>query len=504
MKTNLTLHATLFTGIMALPQMVAQAQKASKTQPVKRPNILLIVGDDLNCSTTPMFGCKVPDLMPNIERLAKEGMLFRRAHIVSGASQVSRGGIMTGLYPHNSGIDGFYHTDKEIPTVQETLRANGYHIGIICKVEHSTPKASIKWDMTIEGPASKQGRDPRVYYEHMTAFFKACKEQHKPFFFMANSIDPHRPFAGSQQEGKNRNYPDPKRIYKPEEIEVPGFVPDLPDVRKEAAQYFSSVHRLDESVGEMLRALKESGLEDDTIVFFISDNGMSMPFSKTNCYLHSTHTPLIVKYPGVTQPGSEEDEHFVNGIDFMPTWFEAIGIPVPSSIDGKSFLPLLSGKKQSGREMIFTEFTENSGRAREPMRAVQDKKYGYIYNVWSNGKREFKSETTAGLTFNAMVAAGATDGAIQERVDLFRYRVKEEFFDYEKDPDALHNLIDDPAYKKEIDKYRKIMENHLAATNDPVLAPFRKRDDDAFVQNYMENQNAISKALMQARKAAGK
>ena len=506
MKTNLIFQSALLAGVAVLPSL-AQAQKKTATSKTAKPNILLIVGDDLNCSTTPMFGCKVPDLMPNIERLSKEGMLFRQAHVVSGASQVSRGGIMTGLYPHSSGIDGFYHTTKNIPTVQETLRANGYHLGIICKVAHSTPKESITWDMTVDGPATKQGRDPKVYYENMTAFFKECNKNGKPFFFMANSIDPHRPFAGSLQEkqkmGKNRSYPDPKRMYKPEEIEVPGFVPDLPEVREEAAQYFSSVHRLDESVGQMLRALKESGLEDNTIIFFISDNGMSMPFSKTNCYLHSTRTPLIVKYPGVTKPGSEDDVHFVNGIDFMPTWFEAAGIPVPSSIQGKSFLPVLRGEKQSGREMIFTEFTENSGRAREPMRAVQDKKYGYIYNVWSDGQRQFKSETTAGLTFNAMVAAGATDQAIQDRVDLFLYRVKEEFYDYEKDPDALKNLIDDPAYQKEVDKYRKIMENHLEATKDPILAPFRKRNDDAFTSSYMADQNAIVKARMQAQKAAG-
>ena len=458
-------------------------------------NILLITADDLNCSTTPMFGCNVPDLMPNIERFAKEGMLFRKAHIVSGASQVSRGGIMTGLYPHNSGIDGFYQTTKNIPTVQETFLSNGYRIGIIGKVEHSTPKASIEWDMTIQGKELKQGRDPQVFYDKFREFVEQCQADGKPFFFMANSLDPHRPFAGSQDEiskmGKNRVYPNPERFYTPGEIERPGFLPDLPDIMLELSHYYNSVGRLDQTVGQVLKVLSDTEMESNTMVVFLSDNGMSMPFAKTNSYLHSTHTPLIIRYPGTTTPGSEDNVHFVNGIDLMPTFFEAAGIAIPSGLDGSSFFPLLSGKGQAGREYVFTEFTENSGRNREPIRAIQNQKYGYIYNVWSNGYRVFKSETTSGLTFNAMKAAAATSESISERVEFFKYRVCEEFYDYQADPDALVNLIDDPAYHNTIEQFRSMMENHLERTNDPVLAPFRNRYDKQFVKKYMDEQDAI-------------
>lgn len=462
----------------------------------QRPNILFIVADDLNCSSTPMFGCTVPDVMPNLEKLSREGMVFRRAHVVSGASQVSRGGLMTGLYPHNSGIDGFYHTEREdIPTVPEVFRDNGYGVGIISKVEHSTPKSSIRWDMEITEPETHFGRDPEVYYTNTKAFIEQCRKEGKPFFFMANSMDPHRPWVGSAAEkqkwGDNRNFPDPDRIYSPEEVDVPGFVPDLPEIRKEAAQYYSSVRRLDQSIGAVLKALKESGEEGNTVVMFISDNGMSMPFAKTCNYLHSTHTPLVVKYPGVVKPGREDDVHFVNGIDFMPTFFDIAGIKTPEGLDGTSFYPLLKGKKQSGRDYIYTEFTENSGRMREPMRAVQNEKYGYIYSVWSDGNRVFKSETMGGLTFNAMKKAAETDEAIRERVELFLHRVPEEFYDYEKDPDALHNLINEPEYQDVINHFRKLLEEKMRATNDPVLIPFMNRYDKAVVGEYMDNQDKI-------------
>ena len=127
------------------------------------------------------------------------------------------------------------------------------------------------------------------------------------------------------------------------------------------------------------------------------------------------------------------------------------------------------------------------------MRGVQNEKYGYIYNPWSNGKRTFKSETMQGLTFNAMKAAGQSDPAIAERVDMFLHRVPEEFYDYEKDPDALHNLIDDPEYQDIIKEFRALMEKHLRATNDPVLVPFLNRYDKKVIGEYLTGQDQIVK-----------
>ena len=120
---------------------------------------------------------------------------------------------------------------------------------------------------------------------------------------MANSHDPHRPFHGSLQEKNSfkdslKDVCAPSRVYEPHEIEVPGFLADLPDVRKEIAQYYSSVRRCDDTVGAVIRALRESPLADNTLTMFLSDHGMPLPFAKTNCYLHSTRTPWIVTWPG--------------------------------------------------------------------------------------------------------------------------------------------------------------------------------------------------------------
>ena len=291
---------------------------------------------------------------------------------------------------------------------------------------------------------------------------------------MANSADPHRPFAGSQQELARWKDALPKfsRRIEPAEAVVPGFLPDIPEVRREVAEYFTSVHRSDETVGAVLRALAESGQEKNTLVMFLSDNGMAFPFAKTNCYLNSTRTPWIVRWPGRVQPGGVDRRHMISGIDYMPTMLDALGLPQPRGMDGTSFLPVLEGKTQQ-RDHVFTVFHETSARRRFEMRCVQNARFGYIFNAWSDGKQIFRNESQNGLTFKAMQAAAKSDARIAARVKLFEYRVPEELYDFQADPDALRNLIDSPGHKPEAAALRARMREWMKRTGDPLLAAFR-------------------------------
>lgn len=295
---------------------------------------------------------------------------------------------------------------------------------------------------------------------------------------MANSHDPHRPFAGSDDERRKYKQaleksaiPDPSKIYTAEEIAVPEFLPDLPAIRKELAQYYSSVRRCDDMVGKILLALRESGLEENTLVVFISDNGMAFPFAKTNCYLNSTKTPFIAKWPGIINH-KIDSVNFISGIDFLPTFLDVAGIRPPKDVDGTSFLPLLKGQSQKNRKSVFTQFYETSAKDRYFMRAVQNNNFGYIYNPWSDGKKEFRNESQEGLTFRAMVNAAVDNPDITRRINMFQFRVAEEFYDFKNDPDALQNLIDDPAYLKEINKLRKELKKMMKESNDPAYNDF--------------------------------
>jgi len=445
------------------------------------PNFILITADDLNYDSVGSCGCKIPRITPNIDKLAARGMKFTHAHVNIAVCQPCRQSIMTGRYPHRNGAEGFEPIDEDVPTLQESLRKAGYLNGILGKEIHLKPTSKYCWDFYItEGQLASGagiGRSPKLYFEHSKTFFDMAKDRSKPFFLMANSHDPHRPFAGSAQEKKAWGHDLPKftRQFKGGQVPVPDFLPDLPDIRKELAEYYTSVYRCDQSVGAVIKALEESGFADNTIVMFISDNGISMPFAKSNCYLTSTKTPWIVTWPGKVKQGSVDPEHFISGIDYMATVLDAAGIKAVDGMDGFSFLPLLAGKKQD-RKYVFTEYHKTFAKRSYPMRCVQNERFGYIFNLWAGKTGPMRMDSTSGLTFRAMQKAAGTNPEIAARVKLFEYRVPEEFYDLKKDPGALNNLIDEPDYQNEIQEMRDVLENRMKRTNDPLLKPFRERE----------------------------
>lgn len=445
----------------------------------KRTNVLLITADDLCYTSLGVTGCKIRGITPNLDTLAREGVLFEHAHVTSAVCQPSRSVLMTGRYPHRNGAMGFEPISPDVPTLTELLRSEGYFNGIMAKVGHLTPQSKFCWDVVVSAEELKQGRDPNLWYEHCKQFFEKSKATGKPFFLMANTQDPHRPFPGSEGEAAQQKnarrkdgFPGVSRTYKPEEADVPGFLPDIPEVRTELAQYYTAVHRCDEAVGAMLRALKESGLESNTLVVFLSDNGISIPYAKTNCYEYSTRTPLIVRWPGKVRPGSVNKTDLVSGVDFMPTVLDALGVKQVKGMDGRSFLPILQGGRQAGRDKVFTFLTATSAKNEYPMRCVRTAKYSYIFNAWSDGKTVFKNEPQGGLAWKGMLSAAASDPKIAERVRFFQYRVPEELYDLESDPFELRNLISDPGYRDTVDAMRSEVLKMMKTTNDPLLELF--------------------------------
>ena len=440
----------------------------------KRPNVLFITADDMNYDSVGVYGCGIPDITPNIDKLAKEGLRFIHSHVTIAVCQPCRSVLMTGRYPHRNGAEGFEPIDVTVPTLQEQLRTAGYMNGIMAKNSHLAPREKFCWDYYITGSELGRGRDPALFYQYAKQFFEDAKAAGRPFYLMANSQDPHRPFAGSQQEwNKWSEHPPYSRQITTEEAEIPGFLPELPDVRQEISEYFMSVHRCDEVAGEVLRALKDTGFEDNTLVMFLSDHGMPLPFAKTNCYLNSTKTPWIVRWPGVVRPGAVDSRHFISGIDYMPTILDAVGLRQITGTDGVSFLPLLKGKTQENRDKVFTVFHETSAKRRYEMRCIQNKQYGYIYNAWSDGQTVFKNESQSGLTMNAMKEAAATDPTIDARVQLFLYRVPEELYKFETDPDALHNLAGEAEYEEQLSSMRQELLAWMVRNKDSLEETFR-------------------------------
>ena len=457
-------------------------------------NILFITLDDMNRDSVGIYGSKVKGTTPNIDKLAGEGLRFEHGHVSIAICMPTGAVWMTGRYPHNSGALGFTKIKPDVPTLPETLRKNGFMTGILGKTEHVVPSRQKAFGYRRDRSEMDNGRSQELYGKFTAEFLGQVKKANKPFFLMVNAHDPHRPFdnrkpadqrneAGEASEpssgnkkkkGRRVDYPAPSRIYQPDEIVIPGFLPDLPPIREEIAQYYSSVSRADDVVGRVLVELEEAGFAENTLVMLKSDHGIPVPFAKTNVWRHSTLTPWIVRWPGTVKPGIHETEHPVAGVDFAPTILDVLGIAPMKDMDGRSFLPVLKGKKQRGREFVYTHInTIASGRS-YAMRSLQGKRYGLIWNGWHDGETTFKNESMSGLTWKAMVKAAENDPVLARRVKHYLYRRPFEFYDYKKDPDALNNLIDDEEHAKLVERYGKELNKIMKKTGDPETAPYQK------------------------------
>lgn len=470
-----------------------------------RLNVLIITVDDMSCDSVGVFGAKLAGVTPHMDQLAAEGLRFNHAFVQVGNCMPSRNVMWSGRYPHNNGVEGFYQVPGATwPHLVDLMKGAGYFTGIRHKVSHSTPYSPYGWDVVLDdAPGKPHTKDPASYGDSARQGIAAARAAGKPFCLVLNVADPHKPFYGMTNGDKLVADPHtPSQIYTPEEVPIPGFLFDHPDVRLELAHYYSSVRRADDGVGHVLQALAESGLQDETLVVFLSDHGMPLPFAKTGLWYHSVHTPLIVRWPGVTQAGAVDDEHLVSAVDLLPTLCEAVGITAPNDLDGRSFVPLLKGQSQSGRDFVFCEYNENAGGNRNPMRAVISKTGWYIYSPWVNGEREFATATRGTITYRTMKQLAPTDAAIAARLKEFERGVPEEFYAYRDDPDCRQNLVAYPAAQPEVERHRAALADWMRRTGDHALAPFTQRGDAAAAEAYMQllDQQAAERRASKPRR----
>ncbi len=163
----------------------------------------------------------------------------------------------------------------------------------------------------------------------------------------------------------------------------------------------------------------------------------------------------------------------------MPTILKATGVTAPAGMDGRSFLSLLATGSQARRDHVFTCYNQTSGRNAYPMRCLQTKRFGYIFNAWSDGKTNYRSEAMNGLAFAAMQKASASDPAVAARVEMLLHRVPEELYDCEKDPNALNNLAANPEFREQLQQMRGEMRAWMEQNEDPLLADLRAKVSSA-------------------------
>ena len=451
-------------------------------------NVVVFTVDDMDITSVNCYGNPLPDLTPNMDRLASQGMRFLYAHVNSPICMPCRQSMMTGLQPHHNGSFGFIEVAPGgCPSLSGLLKTNGYFTASIGKGRdyHAFP-----WDLFASGIKGNDGwysRNPAGFYAETKKAIQAAQKEGKPFYIGVNTSDPHRPWPGSDQEKENikklrKKFPSapdfPAMTPVCSEADVPllPYLPDLPDIRKETVQYLTAVKRADDSLGRILQLLDEEGLVENTLFIFFSDHDAAMPTAKQNTYRHSSAVPLMVRWPGTVKAGSVDADHLVSTLDLMPTILDALNLPVPEKQDGRSMLSILKGGTQEGRDFVFTSYNYiEPGMQVFPLRAIHTKEWSYVFNPWSDGikKRQLSNdrptENQGGLTFAAMRTAALTDPDMQKRVDSILLRRRDELFDLQNDPFSQKNLADSPEYKQQIEILKKKMVEEMVRTEDPLL-----------------------------------
>lgn len=437
-------------------------------------NLVLITADDMNHDSAGCYGCPIPGLTPHLDGLATDGMRFHYAYSTVAVCQPVRETMHSGLYPHRSGAMGFFPLRPEVRTLNQQLHDAGYLISMFGKNPHYQPAGKF----CVDYEETRIARSPAQIREASRKFLAMARERGKPFFHHVNCTDPHHPFIGAKGPDDLAGGDPPSRWVRTEEVTtVPGFLEDLPEVRREMAQYYTSVRRLDDCVGAVLQALEDEEAEENTLVMFYGgDHGMSFPFGKSNNYENSSRGALILRWPGTIAPGGVDRDHLVSTLDFTPTLLAAAGLPAIPGVDGRSFLPAMKGETMAGWDRVFTFYNQSAGRNWLLMRCIRTKDRSYIWNAWSDGKMQYQAENMGGLTWKAMLAAAPTNPEIKARTEFYLHRVPEEFYDMSNDRHERDNLIADPARQAEIESLRGELLALMQRTGDPLAEAFARRD----------------------------
>jgi N-sulfoglucosamine sulfohydrolase len=412
--------------VAALLSLLPFAARGRAPRRTKRANLLFITVDDMNWSLPGFMGGK-HNLTPNLDSLAARSHRFICNRSTAPICAPSPAAMMTGLVPHHSGALGFTPVYEGMPTLVTILKEQGYFAAGIHKLEHMQPPSCFPWDFELPG----EDRNPLTYESGVRSAISAARAAKKPFFINCNINDPHRPFYGTPEAAEmDRNNEGPYQVTRevqPEEVEVPPFFEDLPDIRKELAQYWNSTQRLDVSIGKILGVLNETGLESNTVVVFSSDHGMPFPFSKATCYDSGTRTPVLISWSRMGTPRTFRD--LTSNIDLLPTLLNILEIQPPPRLDGQSWLPIIQGRADRTQDHVVTHLNSTASGTAYPTRAIQTTDYALIFSPWSDGTLALRVESMSGLTYGAMMEAGKKNPEIAARVDQYTHGVLFAFYD---------------------------------------------------------------------------
>jgi N-sulfoglucosamine sulfohydrolase len=430
-------------------------------------NVLLIIADDQGLDLG-AYGNQVLRT-PNLDQLAARGTLFTNAFATVSSCSPSRSVIYTGLFSHSNGMYGLahdVHNQHLLPSVRtlpQLLKAAGYRTALVGK-KHILPESSLPFDEEL-APERPGNRDVAFMASEARKFLASSAD--RPFLMIVGYSDPHR---AEQNFGNTRAWPGiARQTYDPAKVIVPAHLPDRPAVRRDLADYYESISRLDSGVGLLLDIVRETGHSDDTLVIYLSDNGRPFPGAKTTLYDDGIHLPLIISSPSQTRR-DVRNSAMVSWVDILPTILDWAGIAPPNAqpLAGRSLLTILDQPDPRGWNRVFASHGFHEIQQYYPMRALRTREYKYIVNLAAALEFPVAGDIASSPTWQA-IATRPTVGLGARTMQAFLHRPPEELYDLRKDPAEVQNLASDPAHRAVLERMRAEMMKFRADTHDPWL-----------------------------------
>ncbi|MEN1680036.1 MAG: sulfatase [Planctomycetota bacterium] len=426
------MHTQAIAALLAAALAIGQAAWSQAATP---PNFLIALADDCTYWDMGCYGGQAAT--PHMDKLCGEGLRMNRCFQAAPMCSPTRHCLYTGIYPVRSGAwPNHTRVYNGVRSVAHHLGEAGYRVALSGK-KHIGPPASFPFEFSVGEATSGANPD----FAAVDKLMDECSQSGTPMALFLCSNEPHGPYTKG----------DPSK-YPPEELKLPPFWVDTPTTRRQYSKYLAEITYYDSQVGQALELLEKHGLADNTVVIVLSEQGNGFPFAKWTCYEQGLASGMIVRWPGVVQPGTQSNA-LVEYVDVAPTMLDIAGVRevtvgggLDGGLDGQSFVPVLKGETSTHKQHVFGLQTSRgiiNGPESYGIRSVRSDRYRYVRNLtpdaeFSNAamkKREWRE-------WNARAAAGDEHAAAL--VNRYVRRPAEELFDCEADPHCMTNLADDP------------------------------------------------------------
>lgn len=466
--------------LVAAPEGAGAERRADAREPAATgPNLVLIIADDMNWDDCGAYGHPAIRT-PHIDALAAEGLQFQHAYLTTNSCSPSRCSILTGQYPHCTGAEQLHWPLPDgTQTFAGRLRELGYyaaaagkwHLGDAARshfdriYEASTAGFVLPSD-DGEGPAKMIAAQPSGCEDWVRALEERPRE--KPFFLWLAALDPHREYSAGALDPPHRR----------EDVIVPVHLPDTPEVREDLRLYYDEIGRLDGYVGQVLAELKRQGVDRNTLVLFISDNGRPFPRDKTTLYDGGIRTSWIVRWPAAVAAG-QTTAALVSSVDIASTFLELAGDEAAGGASaerpGKSFADVLREPAGTHRSFAFAE--DHWHDYEDHARCVLTQRFKLIRNDYVDLPMTPSADAGRGLTWQTMLKLHSQGELAPHQRACFRApRAKWELYDLQRDPGELTNRFEDPAYRRVRERLQSALRRWTEETGDYI--PSRRTPDE--------------------------